>query len=318
MQDIIQNKIDKNSKIAVLCGGLSSEAEVSRRSGKGCFEALQRLGYKNAEILEVDENIAQKLKEGNYDYAYNALHGKYGEDGCIQGVLEILQIPYTGCGVMSSAICMNKEYTKRILATNPDIPLAKSVFVRKGEDVKSMTAGLIYPVFTKPVSEGSSFGMTKVNTPEELEPAYQAAIKYNDDVLIEEFIQGAFVTVGVLEKDGKNFATEILEIRPKNEWYDFESKYTPGMSEFVLPAELSTELTAKVKEIAVKAHETAGCRGVSRVDFMISKEGIPYVIEINTSPGMTSTSDLPAQSKVMGISYDNLVQIILNGAGLNK
>lgn len=318
MQDTIQSKIDKNSKIAVLCGGLSSEAEVSRRSGKGCFDALQRLGFKNAELVEVDKNIAQKLKDGKYDYAYNALHGKYGEDGCIQGVLEILQIPYTGCGVMSSAICMNKEYTKRILATNPEIPLAKSVFVRKGEDFKEMTKDLKYPVFTKPVSEGSSFGMTKVNTPDELEDAYNAAIKYNDDVLIEEFISGAFVTVGVLEKDGKNIPTEILEIRPKNEWYDFESKYTPGMSEFVLPAELDEEMTKKVKHIAVLAHETAGCRGLSRVDFMISKDGIPYVIEINTSPGMTATSDLPAQSKVMGISYDNLVQIIMNGAGLNK
>lgn len=318
MQDTIQSKIDKNSKIAVLCGGLSSEAEVSRRSGKGCFDALQRLGFKNAELVEVDKDIAQKLKDGKYDYAYNALHGKYGEDGCIQGVLEILQIPYTGCGVMSSAICMNKEYTKRILATNPEVPLAKSVFVRKGEDVKEMTKDLKYPVFTKPVSEGSSFGMTKVNTPDELEEAYNAAIKYNDDVLIEEFISGAFVTVGVLEKDGKNIPTEILEIRPKNEWYDFESKYTPGMSEFVLPAELDEEMTKKVKHIAVLAHETAGCRGLSRVDFMISKDGIPYVIEINTSPGMTATSDLPAQSKVMGISYDNLVQIIMNGAGLNK
>lgn len=318
MQDTIQSKIDKNSKIAVLCGGLSSEAEVSRRSGKGCFDALQRLGFKNAELVEVDKDIAQKLKDGKYDYAYNALHGKYGEDGCIQGVLEILQIPYTGCGVMSSAICMNKEYTKRILATNPEIPLAKSVFVRKGEDVKERTKDLKYPVFTKPVSEGSSFGMTKVNTPDELEEAYNAAIKYNDDVLIEEFISGAFVTVGVLEKDGKNIPTEILEIRPKNEWYDFESKYTPGMSEFVLPAELDEEMTKKVKHIAVLAHETAGCRGLSRVDFMISKDGIPYVIEINTSPGMTATSDLPAQSKVMGISYDNLVQIIMNGAGLNK
>lgn len=318
MQNTIQSKIDKNSKIAVLCGGMSSEAEVSRRSGKGCYEALQRLGYKNSELVEVDENIAQKLKDGKFDYAYNALHGKYGEDGCIQGLLEILKIPYTGCGVMSSAICMNKEYTKRILAVNSDIPLAKSVFVRKGQNVKEMVKGLTYPVFTKPVSEGSSFGMTKVNTPNELEKAYEEAIKYNDDVLIEEFIEGAFVTVGVLEKDGKNFATEILEIRPKNEWYDYESKYTPGMSEFVLPAELSPELTQKTKEIAVKAHEAAGCRGVSRVDFMISKDGIPYVIEINTSPGMTATSDLPAQSKVMGISYDDLVQIIMNGAGLNK
>lgn len=318
MQYTVQNKIDRNAKIAVLCGGMSSEAEVSRRSGKNCFGALQRLGFKNAELVEVDKNIAQKLQDGKYDYAYNALHGKYGEDGCIQGILEILQIPYSGCGVMSSAICMNKEYTKRILSTHSEIPLAKSAFVRKGEDVMEKTKNLKYPVFTKPVSEGSSFGMTKVNSKEELKAAYDEAVKYNDDVLIEEFINGVFVTVGVLEKDGKNFATEILEIRPKNEWYDYEAKYTPGMSEFILPANLSKELTEKVKQIAVIAHETAGCRGVSRVDFMISDDGIPYVIEINTSPGMTETSDLPAQSKIMGIDYDNLVEIILSGAGLNK
>ena len=318
MQYTVQNKIDRNAKIAVLCGGMSSEAEVSRRSGKNCFGALQRLGFKNAELVEVDKNIAQKLQDGKYDYAYNALHGKYGEDGCIQGILEILQIPYSGCGVMSSAICMNKEYTKRILSTHPEIPLAKSAFVRKGEDVMEKTKNLKYPVFAKPVSEGSSFGMTKVNSKEELKAAYDEAVKYNDDVLIEEFINGVFVTVGVLEKDGKNFATEILEIRPKNEWYDYEAKYTPGMSEFILPANLSKELTEKVKQIAVIAHETAGCRGVSRVDFMISDDGIPYVIEINTSPGMTETSDLPAQSKIMGIDYDNLVEIILSGAGLNK
>lgn len=180
------------------------------------------------------------------------------------------------------------------------------------------TKDLKFPVFTKPVSEGSSFGMTKVNTKEELPQAYEEAVKYNDDVLIEEFIDGIFMTVGVLEKDGENFATEILEIIPKNEWYDYEAKYTPGMSKFILPAELDEELTKKTKEVAIKAHIAAGCRGVSRVDFMVGKDGIPYVIEINTSPGMTSTSDLPAQSKVMGISYDELVQIVLNGAGLNK
>lgn len=313
----IEQKIDKNAKIAVLCGGMSSEAGVSRRSGKGCFDALQRLGYTNAELVEVDKNIAQTLKEGKYDYAYNALHGKYGEDGCIQGILEILQIPYTGCGVMSSSVCMNKEYTKRILSTCKDIPLIKSVFVQKGDDIKEKTKDLKFPVFTKPVCEGSSFGMTKVDTPDELEKAYLEAIKYNDDVLIEEFVEGVSATVGVLEgKDGL-FSTEILEIRPKNEWYDYEAKYTKGMTDFILPAEISDNMTKRVKDIAVKAFKTAGCAGVSRVDFLIT-EDTPYVLEINTSPGMTETSDLPAQSAAMGISYDNLVQIILNGAGLNK
>ena len=311
-----KNRIDKKSKIAVLCGGMSSEKEVSMRSGKGCFEALKRLGFNNAELVVVDENIAETLKNGNYDYAYNALHGKYGEDGCIQGILEILKIPYTGCGVMASSVCMHKEYTKRILSTT-DIPLIKSVYVQKGEDVVEKTKDLKYPLITKPVCEGSSFGMTKVNTSDELQAAYEEAAKYNPDVLIEEYLVGVGCTVGVLEKDGKPFATEILELRPKNEWYDYEAKYTKGMTEFILPAELSPEMTQKVKDFAVKAYKTAGCSGVSRVDFLVVDD-IPYVLEINTSPGMTETSDLPAQSDVMGINYDNLVLLILNSAGLNK
>lgn len=315
MQEI-KNRIDKKSKIAVLCGGMSSEREVSMRSGKGCFEALKRLGFENAEIVVVDENITEVLKKGKYDYAYNALHGKYGEDGCIQGVLEILKIPYTGCGVMASAVCMHKEYTKRILSTT-DIPLIKSVYVRKGEDVVEKTRELRYPLITKPVCEGSSFGMTKVNTPDELQAAYDEAAKFNPDVLIEEYLVGVGCTVGVLENNGRPFATEILELRPKNEWYDYEAKYTKGMTEFVLPAELSPEMTKKVKEFAVKAYETAGCSGVSRVDFLVVND-VPYVLEINTSPGMTETSDLPAQSEVMGIDYDHLVLLILNSVGLNK
>ena len=308
----------KTDKIAVLCGGMSSEKDVSMRSGKNCFEALKRLGFSNTELVVVDKNIAQKLKDGNYDCAFNALHGKYGEDGCVQGVLEILRIPYAGCGVMASSICMNKEYTKRILSTVKAFPLIKSVFVKKGEDVIDAVRELRYPLITKPVSEGSSFGMTKVNSKDELQTAYAEALKFNDDVLIEEFIDGFFVTVGVLEKDGKAFATEVLEIRPKTEWYDFEAKYTKGLSEFIVPATgLSAEATDFVKELAVKAHETAGCSGVSRVDFMI-KDDRPYFLEINTSPGMTDTSDLPAQAAVCGIDYDHLVLMILQSAGLDK
>lgn len=313
MQYTIQNK---DAKIAVLCGGMSSEREVSLRSGKNCLGALHRLGYKNAEIVDVSPNIMNDLK--GFEYAYNTLHGKYGEDGCIQGVLELMKIPYTGCGVMSSAICMNKEYTKKVLSTNKNIPLIKSAFVRKGDDLMMAVEGLQYPLITKPVSEGSSFGMTKVNKPEELQSAYEEALKFNDDVLIEEFIDGFFITVGVLEKDGKAFATEILEIRTKTEWYDFDAKYTKGLSEFIVPATgLSKEATELTKKIAVEAHETAGCSGVSRVDFMV-KDDKPYFLEINTNPGMTDTSDLPAQAKVCGIDYDNLVLMILNSVGLNK
>jgi D-alanine-D-alanine ligase len=295
---------------------MSSEREVSLRSGKNVLSALHRLGYVNAELIDVSQNVMNDLQ--GFDYAYNTMHGKYGEDGCIQGVLEILKIPYTGCGVMSSAICMNKEYTKRILSTCNDIPLIKSVFVHKNDDVKNAVKDLQYPLITKPVSEGSSFGMTKVNKPEDLEEAFKTALKYNDDVLIEEFIDGFFVTVGVLGNQGKEFATEILEIRTKTEWYDFDAKYTKGLSEFIVPATgLSKDATEKVKNIAVKAHQTAGCSGVSRVDFMI-RDDKPYFLEINTNPGMTDTSDLPAQAKVMGINYDNLVLMILNSVGLNK
>ncbi|MBQ3311818.1 D-alanine--D-alanine ligase [bacterium] len=313
----IKWKIAKDKRIGVLCGGMSSEKDVSMRSGKNCYEALKRLGYKNAELIVVDENIAQTLKEKNIETAYIALHGKYGEDGCIQGLLELLKIPYTGCGVMSSSICMNKEYTKRILANCPEIPLIKSVFVKRGEDVKEKTKPLKYPLITKPVCEGSSFGMTKVNKPEELEKAYNEALKYNDDVLIEEFINGFFITVGVLENEGKTFATEILQIMTKTEWYDFDAKYTKGLSEFILPAKLSEEATTQIKDLAVKAHKAACCSGVSRVDFMVTGE-TPHFLEINTSPGMTDTSDLPAQANAMGIDYDNLVLLILNSAGLNK
>ena len=311
-------KYSNDTKIAVLCGGLSSEREVSLRSGSNVLKSLKRLGYKNAQLIDVDKNIANTLINNNIEVAYNALHGKYGEDGCIQGILEILKIPYTGSGVMASSICMNKEYTKRVLSTNTNIPLIKSVFIKKGENVLEKCRNLNYPLITKPVCEGSSFGMTKVNTEEELLPAYKEAIKYNDDVLVEEFINGFFITVGVLEKDNETFATEILEIRPKNEWYDYEAKYTKGMSDFIVPSTcLSEKEKKKKKKISIEAHKTAGCSGVSRIDFMVMNDR-PYFLEINTSPGMTDTSDLPAQAAVMGISYDDLVLMILNNAGLDR
>ena len=310
----MQYTIQKDSKIAVLCGGMSSEREISLRSGKNCLAALHRLGYKNAEIVDVSENVMNDLK--GFEFAYNTLHGKYGEDGCIQGILEILKIPYTGCGVMSSAICMNKEYTKKVLQT-AGLPLIKSVYLLPDENPVEKVKELNYPLMVKPVSEGSSFGMAKVNCDGELVDAVENARKYNANVLIEEYLTGIATTVGVLEKDGNTLVTEILELRPKNEWYDYECKYTKGMTEFVLPAELSQEMTAKVKDYAEKAFKACGCSGVSRVDFHIVGD-IPYILEVNTNPGMTDTSDLPAQAAVCGISYDELVDMILHSAGLNK
>lgn len=312
----VKQKIDTNAKIAVLMGGPSSEAEISRRSGKNIFKALQNLGYKNAELIEVDENIAATLRTKNIEFVYNAMHGRFGEDGCIQGMLEVMGIPYTGCGVMASSVCMNKEYTKNILK-EAGIPLIKSVLIKKGEDYKEKIKELKYPFMLKPVSEGSSIGMYKVNNPEEMAECFDKSAKYGQDVMVEEFIQGKGLTVGVLEDGDKMFATEIIEFRTKTEWYDYEAKYTAGMTKFIIPAELSEEMTKKVKQIAVDAFKACDCRGVSRVDFMVADDKA-YVLEINTSPGMTDLSDLPAQSNAMGIDYDTLVQIILNGAGLNK
>lgn len=309
-------KYANSTKIAVLCGGLSSEREVSLRSGKNVYEALKRLGYTNVELVDVDKNVAKNLVEKEIEVAYNALHGKYGEDGCIQGTLELLGIEYTGCGVFSSATCINKEYTKTVLRKY-GLPLIKSVFVRKGEDVVSAVKDLKYPLMLKPVCEGSSIGMYKVNKPDELVELYNKSSECKQDILIEEYIVGTCATVGVLDNNGETFATEILELRPKNEWYDYEAKYTKGMTEFILPAELSDEMTKSVKEKAIEAYKACECAGVSRVDFLIS-DGIPYILEINTSPGMTDTSDLPAQCAVMGITYDDLVLMILNNAGLNR
>ena len=312
----VEPKIDKNTKIAVLMGGPSSEAEISRRSGKNVFNALKNLDYVNAELIEVDENIAKTLRDKGIEVVYNAMHGKFGEDGCIQGMLEVMGIPYTGCGVMASSVCMNKEFTKNVLK-EAGIPLIKSVLVRKDESYKEKIKGLKYPFMLKPVSEGSSLGMYKVNTPDEMEECFKKSLEYGQDVMVEEYLEGKSVTVGVLEDGEKMFATEILEFRTKTEWYDYEAKYTAGMTEFVLPAELSEEMTKKVKQIAIDAFNACACRGLSRVDFLVTKD-MPYVLEINTSPGMTDLSDLPAQSKAMGIDYDTLVQIILNGASLNK
>lgn len=310
----MQGTIQKDAKIAVLCGGMSSEAEVSRRSGKNCYEALLRLGYKNAKLVEVTENIAKDLQ--GFDIAYNALHGKYGEDGCIQGLLELMKIPYTGCGVMSSAVCMNKEYTKKVLSS-AGLPLIKSVLVTKGDNLYEKVKPLKYPMMVKPVSEGSSLGMAKVSNADELVKAVFEASKYKQDIMIEEYLEGVSTTVGILEKDNELVATEILEFRTHTEWYDYEAKYTKGMTEFIIPAELSDEMTQRVKDISIQAFKVCGCSGVSRVDFLIT-EDTPYILEVNTSPGMTDTSDLPAQAAAMGISYDELVEIILRSAGLNK
>ena len=312
-------KITKNSKIAVLCGGLSNEREVSLRSGKNVFKALIDLGYKDVTFVDVNRDIASVLTENKIEYAINVLHGRYGEDGCIQGVLEFLNIPYSGCGVKSSAICMDKIMTKKVLSTL-DIPLISSVNVTK-DNYKKEVEKLSYPIIIKPACEGSSIGMTKVNKPSELDKAMEEALKCDKEILIEEYLVGKSATVGVLERLNENnereiFATPILGFKTKTEWYDYEAKYTKGLTEFILPADFDENMSQKIKEIAIKSHQACACKGVSRVDFLVVND-IPYVLEINTNPGMTDTSDLPAQANAMGIDYNSLVELILKTAELD-
>lgn len=314
--DKTKQLISTDKKIGVLYGGLSNERDVSLRSGKNCYEALLKLGYQDVKLIDVDKNIAQTLIDEKIDIAYIALHGKYGEDGCIQGMLEILGIPYTGCGPMASAICMDKEATKQILS-NFDIPLIKSVNVDSSENLDEQTLGLSYPLMVKPSTEGSSIGMSKVESSSDLKNAVDEALKCASTVMIEEFLQGVSITIGVLDIEGETIATPILELRTKTEWYDFEAKYTKGLTEFILPAEISDDLTRLSKELAIKSHKALKATGMSRVDFLVT-EDTPYLLEVNTIPGMTDVSDLPAQAQEMGISYDNLVQIILNSAILIK
>ena len=310
---------NKDIKIAVLCGGMSNERDVSLRSGKKVYESLKKQGFKNSVLIDVDENVASKLKDAKIEYAYNALHGKFGEDGCIQGLLEILKIPYTGWGVLSSSICMDKAYTKLVLAQNKEIPLIKSVLIGKDENnIVEKVKDLNFPLMLKPVCEGSSIGMFCVNDEKELVEKFNEALKCNQDILIEEYIEGTSCTVGVLEIDKKLVATEVLGFETKTKWYDFEAKYTPGLTKFVMGAGFDSDLKEKVKDLAIKAFQACKCKDVSRVDFLVDKNQIPYVLEINTSPGMTDLSDLPAQSLEIGLDYDNLVLNILNGCNLNK
>jgi len=308
--------VSTDSVIAVLCGGFSAEREVSLRSGKNCYEALQRLGYANTVLIDMDRTVACRLVDEKIEVVFLVLHGKYGEDGCIQGMLEILGIPYTGNRVMASALTMDKDMTKRILK-EAGLPVVPSVTVYqngKRSDDPSVCKTLQFPVMVKPAIEGSSIGMSKVDDFSKLSGALETASRHCSLILVEEFVTGKSVTVGVFERNGETVVTPILEFRTKTEWYDYEAKYTHGMTEFILPAELPEEVTEAIQKTTLKAHQIAGCTGLSRVDFVIDTENRFYILEINTIPGMTDLSDLPAQAKAMGVSYDELVECILQTA----
>jgi D-alanine-D-alanine ligase len=311
--------IEKTASIAVLAGGLSSEREVSLRSGKNCLAALHRLGYSNAYLLDADHSLPAKLLANRPDVAFIILHGAYGEDGAVQGLLEWFDIPYTGNRLRSSAIAMDKALTKSILK-DAGLPVLAGETVTpqsftNANAWQALAERTSYPVMVKPLGGGSSIGMSKVDSPEALKAAVELAFKQEPQALLEPYFKGRDLTVGVIQLNGELKVTPILELRcPNHGWYSLEAKYTAGATEFHLPAPLPAALTEAIQQTTLKAHQALGCTAVSRIDFVTDGESHFYILEINTSPGMTDLSDLPAQCKEMCLSYDELVEALLQTA----
>lgn len=305
--------------VAVVYGGKSKEREVSLKSGKGIAKALMNKGCKVREIDYTSKDFIVELE--GIDIVYIALHGKYGEDGRIQGLLDILDIPYVGSGVLASALAMNKAKAKRIFQF-AGIRVAKEFLLHKENDIPTMMnhieQNLGYPVVVKPNQEGSTIGLSIVDNEDDLKKAIEDAFSYDDQILIEEFIDGIEVTIGVLETEDSIQALPVIEIVPKkNKYYDYESKYALGGSDHIIPARISKEAEEQVKKWAIEAHRQLGCETLSRVDFIIPRDGsLPVILEVNTLPGMTETSLYPDAAKALGLSYEDMIhqfiQITLN------
>lgn len=302
----------QSKNIAVLCGGRSGERDVSLRSGKRVYESLKKQGFK-ATQFDLDNDLVSKLHKAKIDIVFIVLHGKYGEDGTVQGLLEIAGIPYTGSGVLASALAMNKVASKRIFQA-VGIPTPKFMEINPNaniaEQAERISRLFSFPIVVKPISEGSSLGVSIIDKAADLEKILKDTIKKHGDAFIEEYIKGTEVTVGILGEE----ALPVLELVPKAKFYDFKAKYTEGGTEFILPARLSEHMTKRVQQTALDAHKVLNCRGFSRVDIIVGPDHVPYVHDVNTIPGMTAQSDLPAAAAHIGISFDELVVRILENA----
>lgn len=291
-------------------GGASSEREVSFRSGQAVLEALVKLGYE-VEGLDPQPQALARIREMNPDLVYIALHGKYGEDGTVQGYLDLLGIPYTGSGVAASAICMNKVLTKKLLSyeglpTADFVAFYKNSFNPDAMVMKNLIAQLGLPLVIKAATQGSSIGTYIIKEADKIAESIQQAFSYDPEVLVEKFIQGLQVTVTVVGND-KLRILPVIEITAENEFYDYEAKYTPGMSTHIIPARISDSLRQKVQTISEAAYRATGCQGLARVDLMIDQRENPYILELNTIPGMTGTSLVPDAARAVGISFEELV-----------
>ena len=299
----------KQQKIAVLMGGTSAEREVSLNSGNAVLNALRTQGY-DAHPVDPKEVPVLELKQQGFERAFNILHGRGGEDGIIQGALEQIGLPYTGCDVMTSALTMDKMRTK-MLWKGFGLPIAEMEIVTK-ENVTELNPSKIVerlglPLMVKPSREGSSVGLTKVNAVEELRAAVETALECDDTVLIEEWLSGVEMTVPVLD----NQVLPAVQIIPDGEFYDYHAKYISDNTQYICPAPLSKAREEELHKLVKAAYDAVGCRGWSRIDVMTDSKGEFRLVEVNTTPGMTSHSLFPKSAATVGYTFEQLVERIL-------
>lgn len=302
---------DKSKKVALLQGGLSSERDVSLVTGKAFAGALDELGYDYI-VMDAQADLPQQLMKVKPDVALLALHGKYAEDGVVQGICEYLKIPYSGTGVLGSALCMDKILSKQILGFNK-IPTAEFEYVDTRKiNLHEYKTRVPAPFVVKPSRDGSSMGISICPSAEKLSSALELASKFDYEVLIESYLEGPEITVPILD----DRALTPIEIHPLQGFYDYSNKYTAGKTEYILPPRVSAEQTRELQSLALKAHRLLRARVYSRVDFRLH-QGKPYVLEVNTLPGCTPTSLLPKSAKHDGISFAQVIQILVEKAGLD-
>jgi len=291
-------------KVAVLLGGRAAEREISLKSGAAVLQALRRGGV-DAHPIDPDESVLSRLREEGFDRAFIILHGRGGEDGMIQGALETIAMPYTGSGVLGSALGMDKYRTK-LVWSGAGLPTADSVPI-SGEDDLAAAAALGFPLMIKPAHEGSSIGMARVDDAAALAQAWQAAAGYDALVIAERWIHGAEYTCAILGRE----ALPLIRLETPNAFYDFEAKYQADSTRYHCPCGLAPELETRYREMALAAFDAAGASGWGRVDFIVDPAGGPFLLEINTVPGMTDHSLVPMAARAAGISFDELVLRIL-------
>lgn len=292
-------------KVAVLFGGRSAEREVSLKSGAAVLSALQERGV-DAHAFDPAIRELQALRSEGFDRAFIALHGRFGEDGTVQGALELMGMPYTGSGVLASALAMDKWRTKLVWQAG-GLPIPDYRMLDAESDFDAVADALGVPLFVKPANEGSSVGVTKVKRKEDFPAAYRAAVKHDSLVIAERFIGGGEYTAAIVA--GK--ALPVIKIEPANEFYDYEAKYLRDDTRYLCPCGLPPEREAEIQRLALRGFELLGGRGWGRVDFLVDEGGRPYLLEVNTAPGMTDHSLVPMAAKQAGMDFGQLVLTIL-------